>query len=147
MASMKMLLGWLFDGWAISLKGAGKSIRSIIDDVINGTLGLATTGVFLSFSIILIERMLKSWGDGDSLVNAIAGDKTDFFMEGLTLQNNSVVTILLIGIFLYMFMSMIPALSKSLFNVQISSEYYDAAKKDIKTMWNGAKNFVSQLRK
>lgn len=142
-----MLLGWLFDGWAISLKGAGKSIRSIIDDVINGTLGLATTGVFLSFSIILIERMLKSWDGGDSLVNAIAENRTDFFMNGLTLQNNSVVTILLIGIFLYMFMSMIPALSKSLFNVQISSEYYDAAKKDIKTMWNGAKNFVSQLRK
>ena len=142
-----MLLGWLFDGWAISLKGAGKSIRSIIDDVINGTLGLATTGVFLSFSIILIERMLKSWNDGDSLVNAIAENRTDFFMEALTLQNNSFVTILLIGIFLYMFMSMIPALSKSLFNVQISSEYYDTAKKDIKTMWNGAKNFVSQLRK
>ena len=45
-----MLLAWLFNGWAISLQGAGKSIRKIIDDVISATLGIAITGVFIAFS-------------------------------------------------------------------------------------------------
>ena len=142
-----MLLGWLFDGWAISLKGAGKSIRSIIDEVINGTLGLAVTGVFVTFSIMFLHAIFGDW-NGVSILNAaLEQNDSKILMDALMMRNDSLVTIILMGVFMSMFMTMIPALSKSLFNVTISREYYDTAKKDLDLLWQGLKKTYAQIKK
>ncbi len=142
-----MLLGWLFDGWAISLKGAGKSIRSIIDEVINGTLGLAVTGVFVTFSIMFLHAIFGDWNGVSVLNAALEQNDSKILMDALMMRNDSLVTIILMGVFMSMFMTMIPALSKSLFNVTISREYYDTAKKDLDLLWQGLKKTYAQIKK
>ena len=142
-----MLLAWLFEGWAISIKGAGKSIRAIIDEVINGTLGLAITGVFVSFSIMFLHAIFGDWGSTSVLSTALEQNDSKMLMDALMFRNDSMITIILMGVFMAMFMNMIPALSKTLFNVTVSSEYYETAKKDIGLLWKGVKNAYAQLKK
>lgn len=142
-----MMLGWLFDGWAISLKGAGKTIRSIIDDVINGTLGLAVTGVFVSFSIMFLNAIFGDWNGASVLSTALTQNDSTILMDALMMRNDSLVTIILMGLFMSAFMTMIPALAKSLFSITISTEFYDSAKKDLDTLWKGLKNTYAQIKK
>ncbi len=145
-----MLLSWLFDGWAISLKGAGKTIRGIIDDVINGTLGLAVTGIFVSFSIMFIDAVFGQWQGISAIkaaLNASESDAAKILMDSLMMKNDSLITTVLMGVFLCMFMTMIPALSKTLFKVQISKEFYDSTKQNAKIAWSGMKKFYESLKK
>lgn len=142
-----MMLGWLFEGWAISIKGAGKTIRSIIDDVINGTLGLAVTGVFVSFTIMFLNAIFGNWDGASALSTALSQNDSKILMDALMMRNDSLVTIVLMGLFMAMFMTMIPALSKSLFNINISTDFYDKAKKNLDTLWKGLKNTYAQIKK
>ncbi len=142
-----MLLGWLFDGWAISLKGAGKTIRSIIDDVINGTLGLAVTGVFVSFAIMFLNAIFGDWNGASVLSTALTQNDSKILIDALMMRNDSLVTIILMGLFMAAFMTMIPALAKSLFSITISTEFYDSAKKNLDTLWKGLKNVYAQIKK
>ena len=70
-------------------------------------------------------------------------------MDGLvgTAGNQAFITLVLLGIFITMFMVMIPALIKSLFNVTISDKYYQTAKKDVKILWNDTKKVWQSLKK
>ena len=68
-------------------------------------------------------------------------------MGALMMRNDSLVTIVLMGLFMAMFMTMIPALSKSLFNINISTDFYDKAKKNLDTLWKGLKNTYAQIKK
>ena len=145
-----MLLAWLFKGWAISLKGAGKSIRSIIDNVISATLGIAITGVFLSFAIMFLNAIFGDWAGASTLATAMsAGDSegSKILMDALMMRNDSLITIIMMGIFISMFMTMIPALAKSIFNIQISSEYYESAQKNLEKLWENIKKTYENLKK
>ncbi len=142
-----MLLAWLFQGWKISLAGAGKTIRSIVDTVISGTLGLAITGVFVSFAVMFLNAIFGDWAGGPALATALTQNDSQFLMDALMMRNDSLVTIILMGIFFAMFMTMIPALSKSLFNVQISTKYYDETKKNIDIVWKNLKKWYDTMKK
>lgn len=142
-----MLLAWLFKGWKISLAGAGNTIRGIIDNVISGTLGLAVTGIFVSFAIMFLNAIFGDWGGATALGAALSNNDSKFLMDALMLRNDSLVTIVLMGIFIAMFMTMIPALSKTLFSVQISTSFYDTTKKNIEIVWKNLKNWYDTMKK
>ena len=142
-----MLLAWLFKGWKISLAGAGNTIRGIIDNVISGTLGLAVTGVFVSFAIMFLNAIFGDWGGATALGTALSNNDSKFLMDALMLRNDSLVTIVLMGIFIAMFMTMIPALSKTLFSVQISTDFYDTAKKNVEIVWENLKKWYDTMKK
>lgn len=142
-----MLLAWLFKGWKISLQGAGKTISQIVDGVINGTLGLAVTGVFVSFAVMFLEALFGDWQGQSVLATAIAQNDSKFLMDALMLRNDSLITIVLMGIFIAMFMIMIPALSKTLFKVEISQDFYNTTKKNTQIMWNALKKWYEMIKK
>ncbi len=142
------LLGWLFNGWKLFPSGNG-NIRQTINDVISGVMGLAMTGIFITFSIMVLNAVFGSWDGAPALQAAIANNDSKVLMDSLmgNIGNKSLITIVLMGIFMAMFMVMIPALIKSLFNVSISDKYYQTAKKDIDTLWKGAKKWWSAAKK
>ena len=63
------------------------------------------------------------------------------------MRNDSLVTIVLMGIFIAMFMTLIPALAKSLFQVQISTDFYDTTKKNAEIIWENLKKWYSAMKK
>ena len=142
-----MLLAWLFKGWQISLAGAGKTIRGIVDDVINGTLGLAVTGIFVSFAIMFLDAVFGDWNGVSALSVALTENDSKFLMDALMMRNDGLITVIFMGIFLTMFMIMIPALAKSLFNVQISTDFYDTTKKNLDILWQDLKKWYSAIKK
>lgn len=144
------LLSWLFEGWKIFPKGDA-NIKKVINDVVSGTLGIAMTGIFVTFSLLVLGTIFEHWDGASGILTAIQSGDSKYLMDGLFMQNGdssrSLITIVLMGIFIAMFMTMIPALAKTLFNVEISQKYYDTAKKDVKIMWDGAKKLVSHREK
>lgn len=142
-----MFLAWLFTGWKISLAGAGKTIRGIIDYVISSTLGLAITGVFVAFAIMFLNAIFGDWAGAPALATALTNNDSKFLMDALMMRNDSLITIILMGIFIAMFMTMIPALAKSLFSVQISTDFYDTTKKNIDIVWKNLKKWYETMKK
>ncbi len=142
-----MLLAWLFKGWKISLAGAGNTIRGIIDYVISSTLGLAITGVFVAFAIMFLNAIFGDWAGAPALATALTNNDSKFLMDALMMRNDSLITIILMGIFIAMFMTMIPALAKSLFQVQISTKFYDTTKKNIDIVWKNLKKWYETMKK
>lgn len=142
-----MLLAWLFKGWKISLAGVGKSLQSIINNVISATLGIAMTGVFVSFAIMFLHAVFGDWGGAGALNTALTQNDSKFLIDALLMKNDSLVTTILMGLFMAMFMTMIPALVKTLFNVQISTEYYDKLSSDLKILWENGKKWYEKIKK
>jgi hypothetical protein len=140
-----MLLAWLFKGWKISLAGVGTSLKSIIDNVVSATLGIAITGIFVSFATMFLNAVFGT--KLTELVNKLNSNDSEFLMNALMMENDTLITVILMGIFIAMFMTMIPALIKTLFNVQISTEFYDKAKKDLDTLWEGGKKWYKSIKK
>jgi hypothetical protein len=140
-----MLLAWLFKGWKISLAGVGTSLKSIIDNVVSATLGIAITGIFVSFATMFLNAVFGT--KLTELVNNLNSNDSEFLMNALMMENDTLITVILMGIFIAMFMTMIPALIKTLFNVQISTEFYDKAKKDLDTLWEGGKKWYKSIKK
>ena len=143
-----MLMAWMFDedGFAIFPKG-GKTIRGMIDDVIKAVVGIALTVVFLTFSIMLLNALFENADGINALQQAIAQNDSKIFMNGLMLRNNSLVLVILIGLFMAMFMGMIPQLVNKLFNIKISDEYYQKTKNDVKVLWDDLKKWGSAIKK
>lgn len=145
-----MLLAWLFSGWKISLAGAGTTIRKMIDNVISAILGIAMVGIFVSFAIMFLNAVFGDWGGASNLITALNSSESQgskYLMDALMLRNDSVITIIMMGIFIAMFMISIPALVKSLFSVQISTEYYDKWKKNLEILGANAKKWYESLKK
>lgn len=145
-----MLLAWLFQGWQVSLPGAGKTIRGIIEDVINGTLGVAMTGIFVSFVIMFLNAIFGDWGGVTTIQAALSSGESagyKILMDALMMRNDSLITIILMGIFATMFMNMIPALSKTLFNVHISDDFYKTTKNNIDVLWKNVKKWYEVMKK
>lgn len=141
-----MLLGWLFKGWPIFPQG-GRTIRQMIDDVVKGTVGIAMTGVFLTFSIMFINAVFGTWHGASRLAAAIQKNDSFVLMDGLMMRNDSLVTIILMGIFIAMFMVSIPALVQTLFNVKVSDKYYETTKKNLNIMWGNMKKWYAAIKK
>ena len=138
-----MLMAWLFDedGFAIFPQG-GKTIRQMIDDVIKAVLGIALTIVFLTFSVMFLNALFENVDGVSALQQAIAQNDSKIFMDGLALRNDSIVLVVLIGLFLAMFMTTIPQLINMLFKIKISDEYYKKVKKDLGILWQGIKKII-----
>ncbi len=142
------LLGWLFSGWSVIPVGKD-NVQKTIDDVVTGTLGLALTGIFITFAIMVLNAVFGSWDGVNVIQTAIAQNDSKFLIDHLmdTMHNTGLVTIILMGIFMTMFMMMIPALIKTLFNIDRTDKYYETAKKDTKILLDGAKKFWESLKK
>ena len=140
------LLAWIFDGWKI-LPGGKKNIESIINDVVSGTLGIAFTGIFVTFAIMFLNAVFGNWGGAGALATALAQNDSTIIMDGLMMRNDSIVTIILMGVFIAMFMTSIPALIKTLFNVQISDSFYKTTKNNLDAMWSNLQKFYKSIKK
>lgn len=143
-----MLMAWMFDEdeFAIFPKG-GRTIRQMINDVIKAIVGIALTVVFLAFSVMFLNAAFGSWGGADVLQQAIAQNDSKILMDGLLLQNDSIITAILMGIFIAMFMTLIPQLTNMLFKIQISDKYYQTAKKDLDLIWKNLKKWGDAIKK
>ena len=147
-----MLLSWLFDddNFAIFPKG-GRTIRQMIDDVVQAMVGIGLTVIFLTFSVMFLNVAFGQWSGAQSLQQAImsADSQTGakLLMDGMLMQNDSLVTVILMGIFIAMFMTMIPQLTSMLFNIKISDKYYQTAKNDLNIMWKNLKKWGSAIKK
>lgn len=142
-----MFLSWLFSGWPIFPSG-GKNIQAIVNDVVKGTAGIAMVGVFITFAVMFLNAVFGAWGGASRLATALAQNDSYFLMDGLMLRNDSIITILMMGIFITMFMTMIPALVKALFaNVNIPTSFYEGVKKDLDTMWGDLKKWYTAIKK
>lgn len=142
-----MLLSWLFAGWPIFPNG-GKNIRAIVDDVVRGTAGIAMVGVFITFAVMFLNAIFGRWNGANRLAAALAQNDSRILMDGLMMRNDSLITIILMGIFIAMFMTMIPALVKTLFaNVTIPTSYYETTKKNIDVVWGNLKKWYAAIKK
>jgi len=143
-----MLMAWMFDedGFAIFPKG-GQTIRKMIDDVIKAVVGIALTVVFLTFSVMFLNAAFGNWSGASVLQQAIAQNDSQFLIDGLLLANDSIITAILMGVFIAMFMTMIPQLTEMLFKIKISDKYYKTAESDIKNIWKNIKKWGTAIKK
>lgn len=142
-----MLLSWLFKGWPIFPSG-GKNIQAMINDVIKGTAGIAMVGVFVTFAVMFLNAVFGKWQGASVLQTALAQNDSRVLMDGLMMRNDSLITIILMGIFIAMFMTMIPALVKTLFaNVNIPTSFYETTKKNINIVWKNLKKWYAEIKK
>lgn len=143
-----MLMAWMFDEDAFKIfPQGGRTIRQMIDDVIKGVVGIALTVVFLTFSIMFLNAAFGTWNGASALQQAIANNDSKILMDGMLMHNDSLVTVILMGIFIAMFMTMIPQLTNMLFQIKISDKYYETVKKDIKTTWENLKKWGTAIKK
>ena len=143
-----MLMAWMFDEdeFAIFPKG-GKTIRQMIDDVVKAVVGIALTVIFLSFSVIFLNALFENVGGISALQQALANNDSKLLMDGLMFRDSSLILVILIGIFIAMFMTMIPELTNMLFKIKISDAYYQTAKNDVKILWEDLKKWASAIKK
>ena len=142
-----MLLSWLFKGWKIFPDGGG-NIKKMIDDVIQATAGIALIGVFVTFAVMFLNAVFGKWAGADRLALALSENDSTILMDGLLLRNDSIITIILMGLFITMFMTMIPALVKALFaNVSVPLSFYESTKKALGSAWGNAKKWYDSLKK
>jgi len=141
-----MLLSWLFSDWKI-LPAGKKNIQSMINDVVSGTLGIAAVGVFVTFSVMFLNAVFGRWDGAGALATAIEKNDSGILMDGLLMHNDSLVTIILMGIFIAMFMTSTVALAKMLFNINISEDFYNQFKNNAKIMWQNLKKWYGEIKK
>jgi len=115
--------------------------------VIKGTLGLALTGLFVTFAIMFLDAVFGGWGGASTLAAALAQNDSTIIMDGLMMRNDSIVTIIMMGVFIAMFMTSIPALIKTLFNVQISDEFYKTTKNNLDITWANLQKIWKVIKK
>ncbi len=142
-----MLMAWMFDkdNFAIFPQG-GKTIREMIDDALKAVIGIALTVVFLNFSVLFLNVLFSGF-DMNILGEIILQNDSKKLMDGLMLNNSSLIVVLLVGVFIAMFMTMIPKLTDMLFKIKISDEYYQTAKKDVQSLWGDLKKWGSAIKK
>lgn len=143
-----MLMSWMFDEDEFKIfPQGGQTIRKMIDDVIKAVVGIALTVIFLTFSIMFLNAAFGDWSGANVIAQSIAQNDSKIFLDGLLLHNNSIITTILMGIFIAMFMTMIPQLTDMLFKIKISDKYYQTAKKDLDTMWKNLKKWGEAIKK
>ncbi len=141
-----MLMSWLFGDWKI-LPSGGKSVRAIIDDVVSGTVGIAMVGIFVTFAVMFLNAVFGKWNGADRLAAAMASGDSTILMDGLMMRNDSLITVILMGVFVAMFMTAIPSLIKTLFNVKLPDGTYETTKKNVTKIWELGKKWYQSLKK
>ena len=142
-----MLMSWMFgDDFKLFPQG-GRTIRQMIDDVFKAVVGIALTVVFLTFSIKFLNATFGATHGMNVLYESIMQNDSKILMDSLMGQDFSIVTLVLMGIFLAMFMTMIPQLTSMLFNIKISDKYYQTAKKDLDIIWKDLKKMADTIKK
>ena len=68
-------------------------------------------------------------------------------MDALMANNETLIVIIMMGLFLAAFMTAIPALIKTLFNAQVSDKFYETTKNNVKSLWGYAKKINENLKK
>ena len=98
------LLGWLFKDWKIVSFGKG-SVQKTINDVISGVLGLAMTGIFITFSVMVLNAAFGSWQGADVLKQAIEQNDSIMLIDSLmsTAGSKSLITLIMLGIYNYVY--------------------------------------------
>ena len=97
---------------------------------------------------MFLNAVFGRWQGADRLATALAQNDSTILMDGLMMRNDSIITILLMGIFVAMFMTMIPALVKTLFaNVTVPNSFYETTKKNINIVWGNLKKWYAALKK
>ncbi len=143
-----MLLAWMFDDDDFAIFPKGKTtIRQMIDDCIKAVVGIALTVVFLTFSIMFLNAAFGEWKGASVLQQAITNNDSKILLDGLLMQNDSIVTVVLMGVFIAMFMVMIPQLTSMLFKIKISDKYYQTVKNDANVVWKNLKKWASAIKK
>lgn len=143
-----MLLAWLFKDWKIiSSLDNGKNIQGMIDDVVKGAVGIAMTIVFLIFAVKFLDVIIGQTGGVSRIAEAVASGDSKFILDGLMMRNDSFITMVILGAFFMMFMTSIPALIKTIFNIQLSDRFYNNAKKDFNTTRTFLKKWWKTLNK
>lgn len=142
-----MLLSWLFSGWKVLDFKAPKKFQDIINGVISGSVGIAMTIIFLTFMLKFLDAIFGKLGGISRLQEALTQNDSTILMDGLLLRNDSLITIIIMGAFFAIFMSSIPALVKTLFNIEISQKFYDTAKKDFGILRSTATKWWEKLKK
>ena len=125
-----MLLTWLFGGWTDVFPKGGRTIQAMINDVISGAVGIAMTAVFVTFAIMFLDAIFGDLGSASRVAEAIAQNDSKLLMDGLMLRNDSLLTMILMGAFFALFMTSIPSLIKTLFNVSVSDKFYKKLQTD-----------------
>lgn len=140
------LLGWLFSDWKIIPGNGAKSIQDTIDEVIKGTAGIALIGVFVSFAIIFLNSVFGSWHGASALQAALTNNDSTILMDGLLMNNDSLITIVLMGLFMAMFMVSIRALIETMFDkVAIPKQYYETTKNNLNKVWDNMKKWYTAV--
>ncbi len=143
-----MLMSWMFDKDEFSLlPQGGRTIRQMLEDVFKGAVGIAITVVFLGFSVMFLNALFENFGGIDVLRKSFMNNDSQILMDALVLKDSSLLLVILSGIFIAMFMTMIPQLTNALFKVQISDDYYKKAKDNINTLWGDVKKLGSSIKK
>jgi hypothetical protein len=140
------LLSWIFNGWKILPNGT-KNIQGIVDDVVQGALGIALTCVFLIFAIMFLDAVFGAWDGVSVLANALAQNDSSVIMDGRMMRNDSLVTIILMGAFVAMFMTSIPTLIKTLFSVSVLDGFYKTTKDNLDKTWANVQKIYKVLKK
>ncbi|MDR0967408.1 MAG: hypothetical protein LBL75_01080 [Rickettsiales bacterium] len=147
------LLAWLFadpitgKSWMVFPDGK-KNIKGLIDNVIQNTLGIAMVGIFTTFSLLFMSAAFGKWQGADALALAFANNDSAILMDALTLNNDSMIAVIMMGIFLALFMNSIPTLAKTLFgDVTIPNGAEKKAKELGKKVWSNTKEWWKKLGK
>ena len=139
-----MLLSWLFGDWKIVKLGGGPKV--IIDQVVQDILGIAMVGIFTAFSVLFLNSAFGEWQGASRLQEALERNDSHFLIDGLMMSNNSLMTIIMMGLFLAMFMNAIPALTRALFDdVKVPEGYYNTAREDIGKIWKNTKEWWKKI--
>lgn len=141
-----LLLSWLFKDWKVLNL---EKPKNIIDRVVQNTVGIAMVGIFATFAVLFLNSAFGKLNGIDVLKAALADEKNGAYtlMNGLMMNNDSLITVVLMGLFLAMIMNSIPALVKALFgNIEIPTKYYDSAKKNINTLWTNTKKYWTSTK-
>ncbi len=141
------LLSWLFKGWNI-VDWGGKSISDMINDTIKNILGILFVCLSIFFGLIFIDSMFSNFTGLNTLQKAIDNNDVSILMDGLFMNNDSFITIIMLGIFFTMFMTLIPEIIKMLFkNLAIPKEFYDKTRQTLKIFYGKAQKYFELLKK
>ena len=128
-----MLLSWLFKGWDKIFPKGGKTIQGMINDVITGAVGIGMTVVFLVFGLSFLEAIIGKIDGVSRIAQALIQNDSEILMDGLMLRDGGLLSVIMLGAFFAVFMTSIPNLIKTLFDIKISDKFYESAKKDFNT--------------
>ncbi|MDR1696880.1 MAG: hypothetical protein LBR41_01510 [Rickettsiales bacterium] len=142
-----VFLAWVFDGWTILPPGA-KTLKDMVNELVKDVFSVAVVGTLTGFSVVFMNAVFGETGGADTLRAAFETGDANILIDGLMMNNNSFITIVLLGIFLAMFMGQIPALAKALFkNVAIPDKMYKDMESGAKKLYDNVKKTLSNMKK